>query len=99
MVFVVHSTKPLLADLQNIITPKYAAHWIVIGTQLGIPSGILQGIQASYPADAFHCCNMMLEKWLDTDCNATWDKIYKAVECPAVTMVMKNFQVNIGMFM
>ena len=82
---VVHSARPLLKDLQNDITPYYAARWTVIGTQLGIHSGILQGIQASYPADAFHCCDMMFEIWLDTDCNATWDKIHKAIECPGVT--------------
>ena len=86
----VHSARPLLRDLQNNITPYYAAHWTVIGTQLGIHSGILEGIQASYPADAFCCCNKMLERWLDTDCNATWDKIHKAIECPGVTQVKVN---------
>ena len=84
--------------MQNIITPNYAAHWITIGTQLGIPSGILQGIQASFPADVFRCCNMMLEKWLETDCYATWDKIDKAIECPAVTKAIQSFhQANYGM--
>ena len=94
---VVRSTRPSLGDLQNIITPYHAAHWTVIGTQLGIRSGILQGIQASVPADVFRCCNMMLEKWLDTDCNATWDKIYKAIECPGVTKGSINFRLNSGM--
>ena len=93
------STRPPdLKDLQNVITPQYAAHWITIGTQLRIPSGILQGIQASFPADAFRCCNMMLERWLETDCNATWDKMYNAVECPAVTKATQNFQANYGMY-
>ena len=93
---VVHSAKPLLKDLQNNLTPYYAAHWTVIGTQLGIHSGLLQGIQASYPADAFRCCNKMLEIWLDTDCNATWDKIHKAIECPGVTKANMNLQQNDG---
>ena len=84
-IIAVHSARPLLKDLQSNITPYYAAHWTVIGTQLGIHSRILEGIQASYPADAFCCCNKMLEIWLDTDCNATWDKIFKAIECPGVT--------------
>ena len=92
----VHSARPHLEDLQNNITPYYAAHWTVIGTQLGIHSGMLQGIQASYPADAFHCCNKMLEIWLDTDCNATWDKVYKAIECPRVTKANFNFQLKDG---
>ena len=77
--------------MQNLITPYYAAHWTVIGTQLGIHSGILQGIHASSPANAFHCCNMMLENWLETDPNATWDKIHEAIECPGVTKAMSTF--------
>ena len=67
----------------------------MIGTQLGIHPGILQGIQASYPADAFRCCNMMLEKWLDTDCNASWDNVFKAIQCPGVT---KPIQQHNGMY-
>ena len=87
-----NSARPLLKDLQNNITPYYAAYWSVIGTQLDIHSGILQGIQANFPTDVFRCCNMMLEIWLDTDCNATWDKIFKAIECPGVTRTNSNFQ-------
>ena len=94
----VHSARPLLKDLQSNITPYYAAYWTIIGTQLGIHSGILEGIQASYPADAFRCCNKMLEIWLDTDCNATWDKIHKAIVCPGVTQIKVNLRQNDGKF-
>ena len=87
-----------MKDLQNKITPYYAAHWTVIGTQLGIHSGILQGIQACFPADAFRCCNKMFEVWLDTDCNATWDKVYKAIQSPGVTKTNMNFQQNYNMY-
>jgi len=87
-----------MKDLQSKITPYYAARWTVIGTQLGIHSGTLQGIQASFPADAFRCCNEMLEVWLDTDCNATWDKVYKAVQSPGVTKTNMIFQLNDGMY-
>ena len=86
------SARPRLGELQNEITPYCAAHWIVIGTQLGIHSGLLQGIQASFPADAFRCCNKMFEIWLDTDCNATWDKIYRAIKSPGVNKANLNFQ-------
>ena len=84
------STRPCLKDLQNDITPYYAAQWTVIGAQLGIHSGILRGIQASYPADAFRCCDMMLEEWLGTDCNASWDKVFKAIQCPGVTKAIQH---------
>ena len=89
-----YSGRPLLKDLQNFITPYNAAHWTVIGTQLGIHSGILQGIQASFPTDAFRCCNMMLEHWLDMDSNATWDKIREAIECPGVTKAIITFEAS-----
>ena len=92
------SVRPCLEDLQNEITPYYAAHWTVIGTQLGIHSGLLQGIQASFPADAFRCCNKMFEIWLDTDCNATWDKIYRAIKCPGVIKANSSFQQEDGMY-
>ena len=86
-----------MKDLQNDITPYYAAHWTVIGTQLGIHSGTLEGIKACFPSDVFCCCNVMLEKWLDTDYNATWSKIYQAIKCPGVTRAKISFQLNDGM--
>ena len=92
-----HSARPCLKDLQNEITLYYAAHWTVIGIQLGIHSGLIQGIQASIPADAFRCCNKMLEIWLDTDCDATWDKVYRAIKCPGVTKANSNSQQEDGM--
>ena len=85
-----------MKELQNHITPSYAAQWNVISTQLGINSGILEGIQASFPADAFRCCNEMLKKWLESDCDATWDKILKAVGCLGVNKALTNFQPNSG---
>ena len=41
---VVHCT-PQMKDLQNYITPHYATHWRVIGTQLGLPKGRLDIIE------------------------------------------------------
>ena len=96
--YIVIVGRPLLQDLQNEITPYYAAHWTVIGTQLGIHSGLLQGIQASFPADAFRCCNKMFEIWLDTDFNATWNKIYRVFESPGITKTITNFQPSNGTY-
>jgi len=90
MIVAVHHGRPCLEELQNTITPYYAAHWTVIGTQLGIHSGTLQGIQVSFPADAFCCCNKIFEVWLDSDCNATWDEINRAIQSPGVTKANMN---------
>ena len=39
---------PQLKNLQNHVTPNYAAHWRVIGTQLGLPSGTLDIIEQDH---------------------------------------------------
>ena len=81
----VANVAPLLKDLYQCITPQYAADWKVIGTLLGIPSGELKAIEAGYPTNVKWCCNHMLEKWLEVDPNATWEKIHTAIKSPAVS--------------
>ncbi|XP_065913287.1 protein NLRC5-like isoform X2 [Dysidea avara] len=76
---------PLLKDLYEHITPQYAADWKVIGTLLGLPSGELQSIEAGYPTNVKWCCNQMLEKWLEMDTSASWEKLFKVIESPAVS--------------
>ena len=63
---------------------------MIIGTQLGIDYGFLQGIEASFPSNAFRCCNEMLQKWLQSDCNATWDKICEVVKSPTVSQARQQ---------
>ena len=79
------NTTPLLKDLYQDITPQYAADWKVIGTLLGLPSGELNAIEAGYPTNIKWCCNQMLEKWLEMDTTASWEKLHAAIESPAVT--------------
>ena len=78
---------PKLKDLYNIVTPDYAAHWKVIGTLLDISSGRLDGIEKSFPASAFWCCNDMLKTWLETDTSATWRKLIQVIDSPGVMAV------------
>ena len=84
LIIIVNST-PLLKDLYQHITPQYAADWRVIGTLLGLPQGELKAIEAGYPTNVKWCCNQMLEKWLDTDTNASWGKLFTIIESPAMT--------------
>ena len=74
-----------MKDLQNVITLNYAAQWMVIGTQLGIDYGALQIIERNFPSDVVRCCNEMFQKWLQSDCDATWDKIWEVVKSPTVS--------------
>ena len=83
--FLVNAT-PLLKDLYQYITPHYAAEWKIIGSLLGLPNGELKAIEAGYPTNVKWCCNQMLEKWLEMDTTASWDKMFRAIESPAVTI-------------
>ena len=71
-------------DLQNVITPKYAALWKVIGMQLSLPSGVLDIVEHDNYHRAIPCCNAMLEKWLEVDNSATWKKLLSVIQSPAV---------------
>lgn len=78
-------TTPLLKDLYEYITPEYAAEWKVIGTLLGLPSGELNAIYAGNHIDVKWCCNQMLQKWLEIDFTASWEKIFTVIESLAAS--------------
>ena len=86
-----HSKKPLLKHLQNLVTPYYAASWKEIGLQLGIAQGILQSIEIKFQTDVEICCDEMFTEWLDTDVTASWGKLIQVVYSPAVTEIINTF--------
>ena len=79
------TSTPLLKDLYECITPQYAADWKVMGTLLGLSTGELKIIEHDNYHKAVSCCNAMLEKWLDVDAKATWEKLLRVVESHAVS--------------
>ena len=78
------ASTPLLKDLYEHITPQYAADWKVMGTLLGLSTGELRIIEHDNYHKAVPCCNVMLEKWLDVDTNATWEKLFRVIESHAM---------------
>lgn len=58
----------------------------MIGTLLGLSSNDLKAIELGYPTNARWCCNAMLEKWLEVDNTASWEKIFTAINSPAVSV-------------
>ena len=78
------ASAPLLRDLHQRITPHYATHWRLIGTQLGLSTGALDIIEHDNMHKAVQCCNGMLKKWLEEDTTASWEKLIKIMESPAV---------------
>ena len=82
---VVH-TKPKLKDLRHWIVPRYAAKWKVLGTLLGLPSGILSVIEHDNWLRCERCCAYMFEEWLrEGRYNATWRDLFTALESPAMS--------------
>ena len=79
------SERPLLKDLQNLVTPHYAANWIDMGLQLGIPDGTLRLIEK----DCQKCCTMF-SKWLQRDVNASWSKLIKAINSAAIKKITQS---------
>ena len=79
------TSTPLLKDLHSLVTPRYAAHWKLIGTQLGLPSGALDIIEQDNVYRSVPCCNDMWSKWLKMDTSASWEKLFKVIESPAVS--------------
>ena len=90
ILLLVLDSPPKLKDLHNLITPEYAAYWRIIGTSLGFGTGYLGAIESGYPKDNFWCCNTLLEKWVDMDTTASWKKIIKVIDSPAVTALIAN---------
>ena len=84
-VILTENSTPLLKDLYQYITPRYASDWKVIGTLLDIPTGELKIIEAGYPTNIKWCCNQMMEKWLEMDSTASWGKLFGVIESPAVS--------------
>lgn len=89
-ILLVLNSPPKLKDLQNLITPKYAAYWKVIGTSLGFENGYLDAIEYAFPINNFWCCNKLLEKWLETNTTASWKKLIQVIDSPAVTALTAN---------
>ena len=79
------TSTPQLKDLYNYIIPHYAARWRVIGTLLGLPEGRLEIIEHDHYHKAEPCCGAVLQEWLEVDPYASWEKLLKVIELPAVS--------------
>ena len=72
-----------MKDLYKHVTPCYAAQWEDIGVYLDIEQGPLNTIRANHPGDVESCCRDLWKKWLQLDPDATWDKLFTAIDdCP-----------------
>ena len=72
-------------DLQQHVTPQYAADWREIGVELGLTDAKLRAIRKDNPHSVRDCCNEMFSEWLRVDTTASWVKLFTAIESPAVS--------------
>ena len=79
------STTPTQRDLQRHVTPQYAADWREIGVELGLTDAKLREIEAGNPTNLKWCCNRVFSEWLRMDTTASWEKLFAAIESPAVS--------------
>ena len=76
----VGTDRPKLKDLYRHVTPCCAAHWEDIGIYLDIELGHLKIIKTDHPGDSSGCCKELWKKWLEVDPDATWEKLFAAID-------------------
>ena len=78
--FYIASTVPLMKDLMKHVCDKHAANWKRIGYLLDMSPGILNAIERNFPSNVKWCCQQMFEEWLQMDVNASWGKVFAAID-------------------
>ena len=65
-----------------------ADKWKELGVQLlrSDQENRLKIIAADHPHDVVSCCKRVLEKWLDTTTDATWNQLITALRRPSVQL-------------
>ena len=65
-----------------------AGKWKELGVQLlrSDQENRLNIIAVDHPHDAVSCCKCVLEKWLDTTTDATWNQLITALRSPSVQL-------------
>ena len=63
-----------------------AKNWKVLGAQLlrSDQTHELDIIAINYPQDVVGCCKCVLEKWLESSVDATWNQLIEALKRPSV---------------
>ena len=87
--FCIGSDRPSLADLYDHVVNETAHKWRDLGVKLLRPDqeNLLNIIEADYPHDVVRCCKCVLEKWLNTTTDATWNELIRALMSPSVQLV------------
>ena len=82
------SDRPVLKDLYDHVVGSVTKKWKELGLQLLQPDQIneLGIIETNYPHDVVLCCKCVLEKWLESSLDATWNRLIEALKRPSVRL-------------
>ena len=88
MLVCIGSDRPFLRDLHDYVVNRVADKWRDLGIQLlrADQERMLDIIAADHPHDVVSCCKCVLEKWLDTTTDATWNELIRALRSPGVQL-------------
>ena len=77
--------RPTELYLNRLFIEKHATKWRNIGLELSITSAALDIIDEDYPTKIKERCKAMLKVWLQKDPEASWEKLFCAVEATDAT--------------
>ena len=84
MLFITAKDKPTIKDLNIHVIEQYAIYWKQLGVELGVKNYHIANITENNASRKLRqveeCCSQMLQKWLDIDPSATWDKLDDAIK-------------------
>ena len=76
---------PSLKDLYIHVLQEAADRWRDIGVLLLDPA-ILKVIEKDHPQDVMGCCKCMLEKWLESKPDGSWNQLLEALKSPCIQL-------------
>ena len=88
------SSRPILKDLVNRVLPHVAVKWYDLGLELLDPVNEheLEIIEKDVRDDAKMGCRKMFKKWLDSDEEASWEKVIQALRDIELDEVAHNIE-------
>ena len=80
--------RPSLKLLYKHVVPGAATKWRELGVELLDTDSeiVLSTIETNYPKDVEECCKLMLDKWLKTSVDASWNQLVQALKSPAIKL-------------
>jgi len=81
--------RPISQALHNHVVQEAAVKWRDLGVQLLDPANesMLDIIEKDHPQDALRCCQCMLQKWLQTNTDASWGQLLEALRSPCIQLM------------